>query len=561
MFCLSDVTHVLWEFARRRKAVFVLTALAVGIGAGVSPAAAQTLSSGTNQFFNVGSPDRVANPITITDAGGTINTATGIRIIIPVGLNLQWSDTVTTLAVGGSASGKINTTPTYSASGDTLIIEVTSDWSSGDQLVISNLVFTNFSNINTAQRLRMVAGADPNETDNRTIRILAALVHIESDTDQSFAVGDPATPIETIEITEAGSNLQIKAGKDIRVRIPAGVSMIWDTTITAPIIGGPDANRVSPTVHYENVGKVLVINVTTNFSADDWITISGLKFTEFTAASSGFLELVLDPIANTADATDDQSKTIVGQIYGTLVSPHVSSASRLPSNGTHYTIGFTVSNTGNGTTSYVLLTSRRTGRVSTVSMTGTDITQGSNPDSALITNVLAGGNRIATVTYSVDNAPDGSIDTLVFRARAIGNLAVTDSGLLIVTLTKPVVTVVKSVNPSGTQIPGTDLTYTVTISNAGSENAKTVVHVDTLPTSLGLKLGSVSVSLPPGMTGPVTYSDDGGATWDYAPQSGACGAPAGYDYCVRDIRTSLGDGSGLMGPQRIVTIVYVAKLH
>ena len=102
MFCLSDVKHVLWEFARRRKAVLILIALAVVIGAGVSPAVAQTLSSGTNQFFNVGSPDRVANAITIADAAGTINTATGIRIIIPSGLNLQWSDTVTTLDVSGT---------------------------------------------------------------------------------------------------------------------------------------------------------------------------------------------------------------------------------------------------------------------------------------------------------------------------------------------------------------------------------------------------------------------------------------------------------------------------
>ena len=540
--------------------VVILTALAVGIEAGVSPAVAQTISSGTNQFFNVGSPDRVAKPITITDAAGTINTATGIRIIIPAGLNLQWSDTVTTLDVSGSAAGKINVTPAYSLARDTLIIEVTADWSAGDQLVISNLVFTNFSATNAGQRLRMVAGADPNEVDNRTIRILAALVHIESDTDQSFAVGDPATLIEAIEITEAGANLQIKAGRDIRVRIPAGLAMIWDTTITTAIIGGPDANRVLPTVHYENGGKVLVINVITNFSADDWITITGLKFTDFTAASAGFLELVLDPITGEKVATDDQSKTIVGQIYGASVSPAISTASRLPSNGTLYTAAFTVSNTGNGTTDYVLLTSRRTGRVSTVSMTGPDITQGANLDSALMANVPAGGSKIATVTYSVADAPDGSIDTLVFRARAIGNLAATDSGLHIVTLAKPVVTVTKSVNPNGTQFPGTDLTYTVTITNAGSEKAASVVHVDTLPTQLGFKVGSVLLTLPNGMTGIVTYSNDGGATWTYVPVSAGCGAPAGYDYCVRDIRTSLGDAGGSMGPNKAITIVFVAKL-
>lgn len=270
---------------------------------------------------------------------------------------------------------------------------------------------------------------------------------------------------------------------------------------------------------------------------------------------------MLDPIANTADATDDQSKTIVGQIFGTSVGPAVSTASRLPSNGTHYTTAFTVTNTGNGTTSYVLRTTRRPAGLSTVSLTGVGVTQGVNVDSAHLANLPASGSALVTVTYSVDNGPDGSIDTLVFRARAIGNLAVTDSGLHIVTLTKPVVTVVKSVNPSGTQIPGTDLTYTTTISNIGSEKAASVVHVDTLSTSLGLKLGSVSTSLPGDMTAELSYSEDGGATWTYTPVSGRCGAPAGYDYCVTGIRTLLGDPQGVMGPTKIVTIVFVAKLH
>ena len=109
---------MLWRRGLARSVGFI-----VSLSVGAAPAVAQTISSGTNQIFNVGSPDRRANSILITDDAGTITTATGIRIIIPTGLNLQWSDTVTTLDVSGNAAGQINPTPTYSANGDTLTIE------------------------------------------------------------------------------------------------------------------------------------------------------------------------------------------------------------------------------------------------------------------------------------------------------------------------------------------------------------------------------------------------------------------------------------------------------
>lgn len=245
---------------------------------------------------------------------------------------------------------------------------------------------------------------------------------------------------------------------------------------------------------------------------------------------------------------------------GVSVTPPVSTANRLPSNGTNYTAVFTVSNTGTETTSYVLLTSRRNGRLTTVSLTGTGVTQGGNLDSAEVADVGAGAAAVVTVTYSVDNAPDGSIDTLVFRAFAIGSPTTSDSGFHIVTLVKPSVTVVKSVNPGGPQIPGTDLTFTTTLTNAGSEKAASVVHVDTVPAQLGFKLGSVSATVPPGMSATIEYSSNSGTTWSYTPVSGGCGAPAGYDYCVRDIRTLLGDAQGNMGPSKTVEIVFVAKV-
>ena len=255
------------------------------------------------------------------------------------------------------------------------------------------------------------------------------------------------------------------------------------------------------------------------------------------------------------------SPALAQTIFGVSVSPHNSAATRLPSNGTTYTVTFTVTDTSTGISPviYDLLTSQRPGAVlTTVSITGSGVTQGSNPDSAQVT-LLPGGAVVATVTYSVGDVTAGSIDTLVFLARALGNLA-SDSGKLAVTVIRPTITVVKSVNPGGTPPPGTDLTYTVTLTNTGTENAVNVVHVDSVPAQLGFKVGSVSTTLPGGMTGTVAYSSDGGTTWTYVPVSAGCSAPAGYDYCVRDIRLSLTNPLSSVGPNNIVQLQFVAKV-
>lgn len=256
-------------------------------------------------------------------------------------------------------------------------------------------------------------------------------------------------------------------------------------------------------------------------------------------------------------------------VYGVSLSPHDAAASRLPSNGTTYTVAFTVTDTSNGTdaVSYDLLTSQRPGGggggsvLTTVSITGTGVTQDTDPDSAGVT-LPAGGAVVVTVTYSIGDVAAGSIDTLVFRARAGGALspATVDTGKLVVTVTRPSLTVVKSVNPGGTQPPGANLTYTLTLTNAGTEPAASVVHVDSLPAQLGFKLGSVSTTLPSGMTGTIAYSNNGGTSWTYVPVSAGCSAPAGYDYCVRDIRISLSTALSNVGPNNIVQVVFVAKV-
>jgi uncharacterized repeat protein (TIGR01451 family) len=382
---------------------------------------------------------------------------------------------------------------------------------------------------------------------------------ISSAANQTFVVADPSTAASSIKVVDQ----KLKVATDIRIQIPATLAMVWDTTIHTVTITGRAAAKVSTTLlPYESGNKVVVVDVLQNFAPGDTVIISGLAFTSFTAASGpaslGLVEKPGGPVV----ATDNRTKTIAAKVYAVSVSPHGTTASQLPSNGINYTVAFTVTNTGNGLTSYDLLTAKRPGTVlATISIAGPGITQGGNPDSARLTSLLAGGSAIATVTYSVAMAASGTKDTLVFKARAVLSPATADTGKLTLTVVRPTMTVAKSVSPGGTQLPGANLTYTVTLTNIGSSNAASVVVVDTLPPAVQFKVGSIVNTLPAGVSVVVAYSNNGGATWTYVPTSGGCGAVAGYDGCVNRVRWSLQNPFSSAAPNNTGTLQLVTQIR
>src|SRR5205085_6518401 len=97
--------------------------------------------------------------------------------------------------------------------------------------------------------------------------------------------------------------------------------------------------------------------------------------------------------------------------------------------------------------------------------------------------------------------------------------------------TPPSISLVKSVSPSGTQTPGTDLAYTVAFTNSGDLAAQQFILIDPDSSSTlkindntDFKVGSVATTLG-GLTGvTVAYSNDGGTTYAYTPASGGGGA-------------------------------------
>jgi len=253
---------------------------------------------------------------------------------------------------------------------------------------------------------------------------------------------------------------------------------------------------------------------------------------------------------------------IYGGTYGALVSPHAATAGQLPSNGTTYPVVFTVQNTGDTTDSYNLLTKRRPGTaLSAVSITGSGVTQGANPDSARLANLGAVSSATVTVTYAAGSVATGTTDTLIFTARSLGDPAKSDSGRLTLTVVRPSLTVARAVSPTGSLAPGIVLTYTLTITNGGTSNAAGVALVDTLAPAVQFKVGSVTTTLPAGVTALVQYAKVGDTTWTYVPASAACSAPAGYDRCVNRIRWQLQNPLSSSAPNNAGTLQFVAQIR
>ncbi len=136
---------------------------------------------------------------------------------------------------------------------------------------------------------------------------------------QTFTFGDPATLISGLTITDAATPT-ITATNSLRIAIATSSTfMLWDTAITSATFGGTALAKISNPISYEGGGSVLVIPVGTNFSSMDTLTISGLSFKSFTAASAPLSGLKLftgGASDQTADASNSKTVAIKGTVIG-----------------------------------------------------------------------------------------------------------------------------------------------------------------------------------------------------------------------------------------------------
>ena len=106
---------------------------------------------------------------------------------------------------------------------------------------------------------------------------------------------------------------------------------------------------------------------------------------------------------------------------------------------------------------------------------------------------------------------DGFVCSMTMVATSVGDEAVSDDGVISVTVTAPVLSLSKVVSPAGEQPPGTTLIYTCTLTNSGSGLATQVVISDNIPENMTYNTGSMKIG-----TATKTDTSDG----DGATQSG-----------------------------------------
>src|SRR5207249_4482200 len=86
----------------------------------------------------------------------------------------------------------------------------------------------------------------------------------------------------------------------------------WSTAFTTATITGSGAAKVSPTVTYEDAGRTLVLDVTSDFAGNDQIVVSGLQYRSFGVPSGpDYLQLVVDGSGGGTSASDSRTIQVV----------------------------------------------------------------------------------------------------------------------------------------------------------------------------------------------------------------------------------------------------------
>ncbi|HYX28450.1 MAG TPA: hypothetical protein VE863_07780 [Pyrinomonadaceae bacterium] len=176
---------------------------------------------------------------------------------------------------------------------------------------------------------------------------------------------------------------------------------------------------------------------------------------------------------------------------------------------------------------------------------------------------VASGVTMNAITLTVSVA-SGAVPSVTNSASVASttfdNVAANNSG----SVTKSVMNLVlsKAVSPTGSQIPGTDLTYSVTFTNSGGAAASSFVISDAVPANTDFKVGSAGTSLgTTGLTVAIAYSNNSGSTWTYTPASGGGGASAGYDRNVTNVRWTFTGNLSQTSPNNTGTVSFIAKIR
>lgn len=267
-----------------------------------------------------------------------------------------------------------------------------------------------------------------------------------------------------------------------------------------------------------------------------------------------------DTLAANNDGSAPASRvaiTLRALTLSVAVTPDGATAMHLAGAAITQSQAFTVRNTSPRAADFDLWLRRTGGSVWLVpdSVTGAPLPAAA-ADTVRLT-LPAGTPQLLTVFYRVP-AGDTATNRLVLTARAVSDAAVADSGWIAVKRAAPIIALTRGTTPAaGVAAPGSDVTWTIQYRNAGDYAGVDPVLVEAIGAGAQLKVGSLTLAAPPGMTASVAWSTDG-ANWTYLPASGAGGAPAGYDANARYLRISM---TGTMATGASGTLAFTARVQ
>jgi uncharacterized repeat protein (TIGR01451 family) len=175
----------------------------------------------------------------------------------------------------------------------------------------------------------------------------------------------------------------------------------------------------------------------------------------------------------------------------------------------------------------------------------------------------AGGTIRTTYTVKIIGSGSAQMDSIIYDYSGSSYHYGNDSVFLAATAyLPPNIDLVKSVSPSGTVLPGSDLAYTINFSNSGQLPALNFILIDPVPANTDFKVGSVTSALgTTGLTVTISYSNNGGVSYAYTPASGAGGAPTGYDRNVTHVRWSFSGNLSGNSPNNAGSVGFTARIR
>ena len=349
----------------------------------------------------------------------------------------------------------------------------------------------------------------------------------------SSAAGSHTTlPGDTVTYTITLSNTGTDGGTGLVISDPIPTNMTYKTgSITVGGAAKTDASGDDGADYNHTTAGAVTVSAAT-IAAGETITVTFQATVNANVASG-------TPLENQASITytsgiplsvqTNATTFFVGNAASVSISTTATPATANP--GDTVTFPFTVTNNGNLSDIFEVTHSSTAGWTWTVWYDSNNDGIAGNDGDFIITDTDADGKPdtgsinpgsgiklliVATVPAGTSDATTDGLSVTVYSAEDHSKTATVSFST---TVTAPVLSVVKAVSPTGSQPPGTVLTYTVTATNSGSGNANSVVITDIVPTYTTYKAGTIrtgttTIGGTAALSGKTDESDGDSAQYD-----------------------------------------------